>query len=324
MNLRTVGLLTTLALGVLGTPLAAEAQQAGKMTRVGFIRWGSSGDEVEALRQGLRELGYVEGKTIIVEYRDTEGRNERLPDVVAELIRIQVDIIVAFTTPATRAAQQATSTIPIVTISADPVGTGLVTSLARPGGNTTGLSIVGPEADAKALGRLKETLPRLRRVTFVWDPANAELLRRFQAVEAAARSLRLQLDSVTVRAPGELESALESAIGKRAGALFVPTAMASAYRRQILEFTTRKRWPAMYPDRASAEAGGLIAYGTNIADQVRRAAFYVDKIVKGAKPSDLPVEQPTKFELVINLKTAQALGLTIPRSVLLQADTVIQ
>ena len=324
MNVRTVGLITVLALGVLAAPFAAEAQQAGKLTRVGFLRWGSAGGEVEAFREGLRELGYIEGKNITIEYRDAEGRNERLHDLVAELIRIQVDVIVAFTTPATRAAQQATSTVPIVTISADPVGTGLVTSLARPEGNTTGLSIVGPEADAKAIGLLKETVPKLRRVAFVWDPANLALLRRFQAVEAAARGLGLQVDSVVVRGPGELESALESAIGKRAGALFVPTAMASAYRRQIVEFTARKRWPAIYPDRAAAEAGGLIAYGANIADQVRRAAIYVDKIVKGAKPSDLPIEQPTKFELVINLKTAQALGLTIPRSVLLQADKVIQ
>jgi len=320
---RTVGLITTLVFGVLAAPVAAEAQ-AGKVTRVGFLRWGSGGGEVEAFRQGLRELGYVEGKNIAIEDRNAEGRTERLPNLVAELIRIPVDVIVAFTTPATRAVQQATSTIPIVTVSADPVGTGLITSLARPGGNTTGLSLVGPEADGKALGLLKEAIPSLRRVAFVWDPANAALLRRFQAVEAAARSLGLQLDSVVVTAPGELENALESAIGKHAGALFVPTAMASAYRRQIVDFTARKRWPAIYADPASAEAGGLMVYSTNIADQFRRAAIYVDKILKGAKPADLPVEQPTKFELVINLKTAQALGLTIPQSVLLQADKIIK
>ena len=321
---RAVGLIATLALGVSAAPLAAEAQRADKVTRVGFLRWGSAGGEVEAFRQGLRELGYVEGKTIAIEYRDAGGRNERLPELVAELIRIKVDVIVAFTTPATRAAQQATSTIPIVTISADPVGTGLVTSLARPGGNTTGLSIVGPEADAKALGLLKETVPKLRRVAFVWDPANAALLRRFQAVEAAARSLGLQFDSVVVRTPGELESALDSAIGRHAGALFVPTAMASAHRGQIVDFAARRRWPAMYADRAATEVGGLMAYGANLADQLRRAAIYVDKIVKGAKPADLPIEQSAKFELVINLKTAKALGLTIPQSVLLQADELIR
>lgn len=310
---------------LLAAPLAAEAQQAGKLTRVGFLRWGSAAaGEAEAFRQSLRDLGYVEGKNIAIEFRDAEGRNERLPDLVAELIRIRVDVIVAFTTPATRAVQQATSTIPIVTVSADPVGTGLVASLARPGGNTTGVSIVGPEADAKALGLLKETVPGLRRVAFVWDPSNAALVRRFQAAEAAARTLGLQFDSVVVRAPGELESALESAIGRGADALFVPTAMATAYRRQIVDFAARKRWPAMYADRAAAEAGGLMTYTANLADQLRRAAIFVDKIVKGAKPADLPVEQASRFELVINLKTARALGLTIRQSVLLQADELIQ
>ena len=313
-----------IAIGTLLAATLARAQQAGKLIRVGFLQLGSPRGEVEAFREGLRELGYVEGKNVTIEYRDAGGRSERLHELVAELIRIHVDVIVAFTTPATRAAQQATSTVPIVTISADPVGTGLVTSLARPKGNTTGVSIVGPEADAKALGLLKETVPKLGRVAFVWDPANPALLRRFQAVEAAARSLGLQVDSVVIHGPGELESALESAIGRRAGALFVPTAIASAYQRQIIEFTARKRWPAMYPDRAAAEAGGLIAYGANFADQVRRAAVYVDKIVKGAKPSDLPIEQATKFELVINMKTAKALGLAIPSSVLLQADLVIE
>ena len=313
-----------IAIGALLAATLARAQQAGKLIRVGFLQLGSPRGEVETFREGLRELGYIEGKNVTIEYRDAGGRSERLHELVAELIRIHVDVIVAFTTPATRAAQQATSTVPIVTISADPVGTGLVTSLARPKGNTTGVSIVGPEADAKALGLLKETVPKLGRVAFVWDPANPALLRRFHAVEAAARSLGLQVDSVVIHGPGELESALESAIGRRAGALFVPTAIASAYQRQIIEFTARKRWPAMYPDRAAAEAGGLIAYGANFADQVRRAAVYVDKIVKGAKPSDLPIEQATKFELVINMKTAKALGLAIPSSVLLQADLVIE
>ena len=313
-----------IAIGALLAATLARAQQAGKLIRVGFLQLGSPRGEVKAFREGLRELGYIEGKNVTIEYRDAGGRSERLHELVAELIRIHVDVIVAFTTPATRAAQQATSTVPIVTISADPVGTGLVTSLARPKGNTTGVSIVGPEADAKALGLLKETVPKLGRVAFVWDPTNPALLRRFQAVEAAARSLGLQVDSVVIHGPGELESALESAIGRRAGALFVPTAIASAYQRQIIEFTARKRWPAMYPDRAAAEAGGLIAYGANFADQVRRAAVYVDKIVKGAKPSDLPIEQATKFELVINMKTAKALGLAIPSSVLLQADLVIE
>ena len=317
-------MITAVAIGVLAAPRSAEAQRAGKTIRVGVLQWGSAEDEIEAFRRGLRELGYVDGQNIVIEYHNAQGRSDLLPDLVAELVRNRVDVIVAFTTPATRAAQRGTRTIPIVTVSADPVGTGLVTSLARPGGNTTGLSIVGPEADAKALGLLKETVPALRRVAFVWDPTNAALVLRFRSVEAAARSLDLQLDSVVVKAPGELEQALDSAIGRRATALFVPTSMSSAYRRQIVEFANRKRWPVLYADRAAVEGGGLMAYSANVAELFRRAAVYVDKIVKGAKPADLPVEQPTKFELVINLKTATALGMTIPQSVLLQADAVIR
>lgn len=314
-----------LAAGALfAAPLAVEAQQAGKMSRIGFLGWGTAGAEIEAFRQGLRDLGYVEGKTIIIEYRDGEGHNERLSELVAELIRFKADVIVAFTTPATKAVQKASNTIPIVTISADPVGTGLVTSFARPGGNTTGLSLVGPETDGKALGLLKETLPRLRRLAFVWDPSNSAMVRRFQAVEAAAQSLGLQLESVAVRTPQELESALDLALIKRADALFVITAMASVYGRQIVDFAARKRWPVMYTDRAAVEAGGFMAYGASIVDQFRRAAGYVDKIFKGAKPADLPVEQAMKFELLVNLKTAKALGITIPPSVLMLADRVIE
>jgi putative ABC transport system substrate-binding protein len=319
-----IALIIVLAIGVFAAPPPADAQRAGRTIHVGFLQWGSAEGEVEAFRQGLHELGYVDGQNIVVEYRNAEGRSDRLADLVAELVRDRVDVIVAFTTPATRAAQRGTSTIPIVTVSADPVETGLVTSLARPGGNTTGLSLVGPEADTKALSLLKETVHALRRVAFVWDPSNAALVLRYRAVEAAARGMDLQLDSVVVKAPGELEQALESAIGRRATALFVPTSMSSVYRRQIVQFASRKRWPVLYADRAAVEAGGFMAYTANVGEQLRRAAVYVDKILKGAKPSELPIEQPTKFELVINLKTASLLGVTIPPSVLLQADALIR
>jgi putative ABC transport system substrate-binding protein len=317
-------LVTSLA-GALGAPLGAEAQQAGRVWRIGFLQWGvAGGGEFDAFRQGLRDLGYVEGKNVVIEKRNAEGRGDRLPGLVADLIRARVDVIVTFTTPAARAAQQVTTTIPIVTVSADPVGTGLVRSLAKPGGNTTGLSLVGPEADGKALELLKETVPGLKRVAFAWDPANAATVRRFQAVESAAQSLGLQVESVRVRESGELETALETAITNNAGAVFFPTAITTAYQRRIVGFAAQKRWPAMYTDRSVVEAGGLMSYSANVSEQLRRAAIYVDKILKGAKPADLPVEQATKFELVINLKTAKALGLTIPPSLLAQANQIIE
>jgi putative tryptophan/tyrosine transport system substrate-binding protein len=303
---------------VMAVRSAAEAQHVGKVWRVGFLQWGVEGGEFDAFRQGLRDLGYVQGKNVVIEKRNAEGRGDRLPGLVADLIRARVDVIVTFTTPAARAAQQAMTAIPIVTVSADPVGTGLVRSLAQPGGNTTGLSLVGPEADGKALELLKETVPGLKRVAFGWDPANAATVRRFQAVESAAQSLGLQIESVRVRESGELEKALEAAIGNHAGAVFFPTAITTAYGRRIVEFAARKRWPAMY------KAGGLMSYSANVSEQLRRAAIYVDKILNGAKPADLPIEQATKFEFVINLKTAKALSLTIPPSLLLRADQVIE
>ena len=325
MTIIRAALITTLILVLLTATLAAEAQQAGKLWRVGFLQWGvGGGGEFDAFSQGLRDLGYVEGKNVVIEKRNAGGRGDSLPALVADLIRARVDVIVTFTTPAARAVQQAMTTIPIVTVSADPVGTGLVKSLAQPGGNTTGLSLVGPEADRKALELLKETVPGLKRVAFAWDPANAATVRRFQAVESAAQSLGLQVESVRVRESEELEKALEAAIAHHAGAVFFPTAITTAYQRRIVEFAARKRWPAMYTDRSVVEAGGLMSYSANVSEQLRRAALYVDKILKGAKPADLPIEQATKFELVLNLKTAKALGLTIPPSLLLRADQVIE
>ncbi len=304
--------------------LTAAQVSGGRMPVVGFVLWGSAGRSVEVFRLSLRELGYVEGRTIVIEHRSAEGDVARLPGLVAEFVRRPVDVIVAYTTPVVQAARAQTGTIPIVSISADPVGTGLVASLARPGGNVTGVSLVGPETDGKALELLKETVPWLKRVAYAWDPRNAALANRFRAVEAVARSLGLEIDSVVVRAPDELDGALDAAIGRRAAALFVPPPMVFAYGKRIVEFAARKRWPTLYADRISAEDGELMAYGANQADQVRRAASYVDRILKGAKPADLPIEQSSIYELVVNLKTAKALGITIPQSILVRADEVIE
>jgi len=312
-------LLTTVPLG--------EAQQPAKIPRIGFLSpGGSPGNDFryEAFQQGLRDLGYVVGKNIAIEYRYAEGKLDRLPTLASELVSLKLDIIVTSTTPAIQAVKQATRTIPIVTISADPVGTGLVASLARPGGNITGFSVIGPEISGKQLELVKETLPKVKRVAFVWDPANPALALRFKEVEIAARTLGLQIESLEVRTRNELESALESATSKRAGAFIVPPPMAFAYRRQIVDFVARKRLPAMYEDSESVEAGGLMSYGANLSDLFRRAATYVDKILKGTKPADLPVEQPTKFEFVINLKTAKQIGLTIPPDVLARANKIIR
>jgi ABC-type uncharacterized transport system substrate-binding protein len=306
----------------------AEGQQPAKIPRIGFLSPGGfPGNDFryEAFQQGLRDLGYVVGKNIAIEYRNAEGKLDRLPTLASELVSLKLDIIVTSTTPPIQAVKQATRTIPIVTISADPVGTGLVASLARPGGNITGFSVVGPEISTKQLELVQETLPKVKRVAFVWDPANQALALRFKEVEIAARTLGLQIESlIKVRTRNELESALESATSKRAGAFIVPPPMAFAYRRQIVDFAARKRLPSMYEDSESVEAGGLMSYGANLSDLFRRAATYVDKILKGTKPADLPVEQPTKFEFVINLKTAKQIGLTIPPNVLARADKVIK
>jgi putative ABC transport system substrate-binding protein len=297
----------------------------GQLPKVGVFHWGSADDgRVLAFRQSLRALGYVEGRNVAVDIRATKASYQTAAELVAELIRNKANVLVIYSTPATRAAAQATTTIPIVTISADPVANGLVASLARPGGNITGVSLVGPETDGKALELLKETVPGLRTVAFAWDPANSAITVRLRATEAAARKLDLRIEPMEVRAASELENALQQALGKRTDALFVPLAMATAYREQIVNFAARNRWPVMYADPESADAGGLMAYGANLADLFRSAAIYVDKILKGAKPAELPIEQPTKFELVINQRTAKALGLTIPRLILLRADRVIE
>jgi ABC-type uncharacterized transport system substrate-binding protein len=268
----------------------------------------------------------LEGRNIVIEYRWGEGKYDRVPDLAAELVRLKVDVIVTGGTPSTQAAMKATTTIPIVMVgTGDPLRSGLVASLSRPGGNVTGLTQMGAEVAGKRLQILKDTVPNVSRVAFVWNRANAAQIPYFNDLQAAARELRLTLQSVEVQEPSEFERAFAEMMRERPDALIV-TAEAAHQQRQawILDFAAKWRLPALYQLKEYVEAGGLISYGASITDQWRRAATYVDKILKGAKPADLPVEQPTKFELVINLKTAKALGLTIPQTLLLRADQIIE
>ncbi len=328
MPSRVAALLILLA-GVLATPLAADAQQAGRIYRIGFLSYlgcAASSDPNGAFRQGLRQLGYVEGTNLVLECRDAPGRVDRLPDVAAELVRLRIDVLVAEGTPASLAAKQATITIPIVMLLvADPVRSRLVTSLARPGGNVTGVSIFPVlEVVPKVLQLLKEVVPSASRVGVLWDSTNPAQVFVSDQVDVAASALGLQLQRIAVRAAPDLPKAL-AALNQQTNALFVyPLPMALPDIRRIAEFAVKNRLPAVTFWEGYAEQGLLMFYGSGIADQYRRSASYVDKILKGAKPGDLPVEQPTKFELVINLKTAKALGLTIPPSLLLRADQVIQ
>jgi len=332
MRLRTPALLVTLALGVLATPLPADAQQAGKVPRIGYLSPYSASavsSRHEAFRQGLSELGYVEGKNIVIESRFAEENFERLPDLAAELVRLKVDVIVAAVTQASLAAKNATRTIPIVIVGVgDPVGSGLVASLGRPGGNITGTSGMAPEVVGKSLELLKETVPKVSRVAVLWNPANpvfqAQML---SETKVAARVLGVQLQILEARGLNELDTAFAAMTRERAGALLVLTdPMFLRHRPRIADLAVKSRLPAMYGGGGGeyAEAGGLLSYGPNYAELFRRGATYVDKILKGAKPADLPVEQPMRFELVINMKTARALGLTIPQSVLIRADQLIQ
>jgi putative ABC transport system substrate-binding protein len=281
---------------------------------------------VEAFRQRLREHGYVEGKNILIEYRDAEGKGERLPDLVAELVRLKVDIIVTVGPGATLAAKKASGTIPIVFASAsDPVGTGLVSSLARPGGNITGLSLMVPDLDGKRLELLKEAFPKVARVAFLWNPSGARGNLALTRMEAAAKALGLKLLSLEVRSLDDFEGAFARAKKERAQALITTTgALINTQRRQVLDFAAKNRLPAIYHYSEFVEAGGLMSYGPDNTDLWRRAADFVDKILKGAKPADLPVQQATKFELIINLKAAKQIGLTISPNALSRADRVIK
>jgi len=313
--------------GLLLTPRHAAAQQAGKVYRIGFL-WDTPAvwpHALEAFRQGLRDLGWVEGQNIVVEYRWTEGRFDRLPGLVEELVRLKVDLIVAPTSIYTGAAKRATSTIPIVFAShADPIGSGHVASLARPGTNATGLTIVMSETMVKSLELLKGAVPGLRRVAVIWDPATPSHAPGLKALEAASRALGLRLQPLAVRSVTEFDSAFSAIVQERAGAVLVlstPLFMGGAKR--LAELALTHKLPTLFGPREHVEAGGLMSYSPDRADLYRRAAMYVDKILKGANPADLPVQQATKFELVINLTTARVLGLTIPQSLLVRADQTI-
>ena len=301
------------------------------MPRIGFLGVTSPSDRpshLDAFRQRLRELGWVEGQNIVIDYRYAEGRVDRLPDLAAELVRLKVDLIVASAgTQAATAAKNATETIPIVMIYVrDPVGTGLIASLARPGGNVTGVSgSAGLELFAKQLELLKETVPKIRRVAILSNPDNAYHQLAIREVNVAARSLGVQLQLLEARGPNEFDGAFAAMAKERVGALLVLSdAIFGSHRTRLADLAARSRLPAAFGVRDDVEAGGLMSYGPSILDSYRQAATYVDKILKGAKPADLPVEQPMKFELVLNLKTAEALGLTIPPLILFQADEVIR
>ena len=321
--------------GIIGSavisPLAARAQQqAGKEPRIGYLRVTSPSDRpplLDAFRQGLRELGWVEGQNIVIDYRYAEDRVDRLPDLAAELVRLKVDLIVSWGTQGVTAAKNATETIPIVMIAVrDPVGTGLIASLARPGGNVTGVSgSAGLEMFAKQLELLKETVPKIRRVAILSNPANAYHQLAIREVNVAARSLGVQLQLLEARGPNEFDGAFAAMAKERVGALLVLSdAMLNSHRTRLADLAARSRLPAAYGVRESVEAGGLMSYGPSFLDLFRQAATYVDKILKGAKPAELPVERPNKIELVINLKAAKALGLEVPPLLIAQADELIE
>ena len=314
-------------------PLAARAQTA-KVARIGYLITGAlESPETrmnrDAFRLGLTELGYIEGRNIVIEYRAADGKIERLPGLATELVGLKVDLIVALATPAGRAAQQATTTIPIVvTAMGDPVRDGLVASLARPGGNITGTTFLGPELVPKRLSFLRELLPTISRVAVLWHPgafSEPTIREMLNEVAQAAGTLGVQLQLVEVRSAEEFDHAFTTMVGARAEALFqFPSTLFFNERRRIVDLAARHRLPAMFNAREFVQLGGLIAYGANLAELNWRAAAYVDKILKGAKPFDLPIEQPTKFELFINLKTAKALGLAVPDRLLVGADEVIE
>jgi putative ABC transport system substrate-binding protein len=315
-------------------PLAVRAQQTATVARIGFIVTGSleSPEQramVDAFRQGLRERGYVEGQSIMIEYRAADGRIERFPELATELVRLNLDLIVASNTPAALAAKQATTAIPIVVpVMGDPVGDGLAASLARPSGNITGMTFLGPELATKRLELLKQALPAVSRVAALWHPGaygQSTMKEMIGKIAAAAGTLDVQLQFVEVRGAAEFDRAFLAMGRERADALIVlPSPMLFVERRHIVDLATRHRLPLIAMAREFAVLGGLMSYGANLPDLFRRAATYVDKILKGAKPADLPVEQPTKFEFVINLKTAKALGLSVPLIMQMTADEVIE
>lgn len=323
MSWSALAFLVMLAIGT----LPAGAQQPTKVPRIGVLISGSPTTHrfmADAFRQDLRELGHIEGQNISLEYRWAEGKLDRLPDLAAELVRLKVDVIVVGGTTAVRAAKQATGTIPIVVFGAgNLVGAGLVASLARPGGNITGTHDLSPELSSKRLELLKETVPKLSRVAVLWNPTSSA--RALREIEAAARTFGMQLQVLEVRTPDEFQGAYAAMIRQRADALvIVMDSFTLFHRRKLVDLSVKSRLPMVCEASEFASDGCLIAYGPDRLDAIRKAAGFVDRILKGAKPADLPIDQPTKFHLVINLKTAKALGVTIPQSLLARADHVIQ
>ena len=326
MSRRGLGVLV-LALGVLAAPLATDAQRPAKVPRIGYLVLSPLSDPPSAERQafldGLRELGYTEGRNVVIEYRSANWNRELLPDLAEELVGLKIDVIVAVP-GAVDAARDATKTIPIVIPAIDLVESGFVASAARPGGNITGPGWSPAELTGKQLQLIKEALPKVSRVAALWNPANQGAPRQWRETEGAARLLGITLQSVEVRDPKDFPAAFSAMSRRRPDALITfPSPLTTAYRPIIVEFATKNRLPTMFGLRADVEAGGLLAYSPSITDAFRSAAGYVDRILKGGRPGDLPIEEPTKFELIVNLKTAKALGITLPPSILLRADTVI-
>jgi putative tryptophan/tyrosine transport system substrate-binding protein len=320
-----------LALGAMLLVISStQAQQpAKKVPRIGFLGASSASfysARIETFRQGLRELGYVEDKNIAIEYRFADGKNDQLPEIAAEVVRLKVDVIVTTPGGSALALKSATKTIPIVFVAVgDPVGIGLADSLARPGGNLTGLTILAQELSGKRLELLKETSPRITRVALLFNPSSVDRSILLKETETAAQRLRLRIQSLEVRSPTDFDGAFAAAIKERAHALITaPHPIINTHRARVLEFVSKNRLPAIFTNPETVEAGGLMSYSADFAEQFRRAAVYVDKILKGAKPADLPVEQPMKFELVVNLKTAKEIGLTIPPNLLARANRVIK
>jgi len=327
--MRLMGLAIILTASLNLAPLAAQGQQTGKLYRIGFL--GNSTAALEAnlvgpFREGLRDLGYVEGRNILIEYRWAEGKYERFPTLIPELIALKVDVLVTAGTPAALAVRKATTSIPLVMAAVgDPVGSGLVASLARPGGNLTGLVAIAPDLEGKRLELLTEVVPKLSHVAFLSNPANALHVTSEKEARAAAKALHLKVEFVAVRAESEFDRAFQAISSQRPGALvMLADRLFLHHRARIVDFAARNRLPTVYAYTELVEAGGLMSFGPSYPGMHRRAAYFVDRILKGVKPADLPMEQPTTFDLVINLKAAKALGLTIPQSVLLRATEVIQ
>jgi ABC-type uncharacterized transport system substrate-binding protein len=307
-------------------PLAARAQQGGKKYTVGILSAGTTSPLITPFSAALRELGWVEGENVVFEHRYAQNWLERLPELAADLVRLKVDVIVAIGTLAPQAAKQATTTIPIVmTAAGDPLGSGLVASLARPGGNVTGMSLMAPDLGGKRLELLKEVLPRISRVAVLWNATNPYAALVFKETEVGGQTLGIEVQSLDVRAPDDFDGTFEAARRQHPEALItVEDPLTFSHRKRIADFTAEQQLPSLHGVREFVAAGGLMSYGASLADLFRRAAGYVDKILGGAKPADLPVQQPSKFELVINLKTAKALGLTVPPTLLVRADEVIE